>query len=81
MFEFEEGHNSLWEQPDNHALVQSDNLPIGAYSILVLEPRLLYMIVEDIEYAKMLAKKMIEHGVKIFDNFEDFLEWYNNRNR
>ena len=81
MFEFEEAHKRFWEQPENHALVKHNNPPIDTHAILTLEPRLFYMIVEDVEYAKKLATKMIEHGVKVFDNYEDFLEWYNNRNR
>jgi len=76
MFEFEENHKSFWEQPDKHALVKHHNPQINHYTILTLEPRLFTLIVDDDEYAEKLAKKMIEHGVKVFDNMKVFLEWY-----
>jgi hypothetical protein len=81
MFEFEEAYKCFWEQPDKHALVKHNNPPIDTHAILKLEPRLFTLIAEDYEDAKKLAKKMIEHGVKVFDNYEDFFEWYNNRNQ
>jgi len=80
-FEFEEGDNSFWEEPEKYALVKHNNPPINTHSILILEPRLFTSIFEDHEYAKKLAVMMIKHGVRVFENMEDFLEWYNNRNR
>lgn len=81
MSEFEEAYRLFWEQPDKHALVKLNNPPMNTHTVLILEPRLSILISEDEEELTKLGKKMIEHGVKVFDNFKEFYEWHDNRNQ
>lgn len=77
--EFEEMDNVYWEEPDNHALIKANLNGIQYYSIITLSPKLMTKLCDDLEYANKLANRMIEQGVKVFEDFETFFLWYKKR--
>ena len=67
--------NGFWVTGE-HYLVKTDIADIG-YSIHSINP-LRMSLLDDVKFAKLLIKKMLEHGVTVFESFEEFLEFEKN---
>lgn len=78
---FEKGDEKYWEEPDKHALVKTHYNGIDFYTIHTTEPVLSMLLCDDFDYAIRVSKKMIENGVKVFENFEAFDDWYKQRKK
>jgi hypothetical protein len=66
-------YKAFWEEPDRHALVKGIENNSVYYTMYTTKPRLMFLICDDVEYVVKLSAKMIEHGVKVYDSFEDLL--------
>jgi hypothetical protein len=76
MEELEEMDKVCWNEPSNHALVKENLNGMEFYSIFTLNPKLMMKLCDDLGYAKRLADKMLKSGVRVFDNFDTFYNWY-----
>ena len=76
IFEFNEAHRSYWEEPHKYALAKEKKNGKEYYIIYTIEPVLMMLLCEDFEYCLRLSKKMIESGVRLFNNFDEFYQWY-----
>ncbi|MFT3675214.1 MAG: hypothetical protein QM781_04885 [Chitinophagaceae bacterium] len=74
---FEESHRECWEKPEKYALVKENHNGVEFYSVFSVGAVLMVTLYDDFEYALKLAKKMIENGVRVFEDVKDLLEWYN----
>jgi hypothetical protein len=68
-----------WKEPDRHALCKERKNGIEFYSMFQVEPVLMMKLCDDFEYASRLSKKMIENGVRVFDNYDEFDKWYKSK--
>lgn len=77
---FDETHQHFWEDPENHALLKetTDDGKLY-YSIYSLGTTFTMLLCDDLQYAKALAERMIENGVKIFENFKELYEFNQTR--
>ena len=73
---FDDEHRLFWERPDNYALVKGELNGRAYYTILTLYPSLFILMHDDDDYAVRLSDKMIENGVRVFDNMEAFTAWF-----
>jgi len=78
---FEDKDKPYWDQPNEFVLIKSHRQRLDYYTILRIEPRLFMLMADDFEDSQNVANKMIEHGVMVFDNMQDFLNWYAARNK
>lgn len=70
-----ENDKHFWEDPVNHALLREKNGDEQHYSMYILAPVFMMSLIDDMKYAEVLAQKMIENGVKVFDDFKELSEW------
>lgn len=63
------------EEPDKYVLVKAKYNDLEFYDIITLGSPLMIKICDDLDYALLLANRMIERGVKVFDNSESFKQW------
>ena len=69
-----------WEEPERHALVKENENESGLhYTIYQIKPIVMFMLCDDMDYAIRLANKMIQHGVRVFDTFEDMYSLYRHK--
>jgi hypothetical protein len=74
---FEPGDNIYWEQPGDYALTKENDNGVGYYGIFgVARPTITMLVIDDFEYAVRLANKMIENGVRIFEDFKSLQQWH-----
>jgi hypothetical protein len=73
---FNESDRLCWEYPTRYALCKKTKEDVEYYSIFQILPVLRMKLCDDFDYALRLANKMIEHGVRVFDSFEEFYAWY-----
>ena len=67
--------NGFWVS-EEHYLVKTDIADIE-YSIYLINPPRMSLL-DDVEFAKLLIKKMLEYGVRVFESNEEFLEFEKN---
>ncbi|MFD2920702.1 hypothetical protein ACFS6H_13340 [Terrimonas rubra] len=77
---FEIDDYTFWENPEKHALVRDRMNNTDFFGIYTVDPILLMKLCDDFDYALRLSYKMLENGVRVFNNFQDLFEWYSNRN-
>jgi hypothetical protein len=73
---FEESDKECWEKPDRYALIKEELNGVVYYSIFLLEPVLMMKLCDDFDYALRLSMKMIENGVRVFEDFKSLSDWY-----
>jgi hypothetical protein len=75
--EFEHADRIFWEEPDNYALVKKyRDDGVLYYNIFMVKPRVMMKLCDDFGYSLKLANKMIDNGVRIFEGFPEFNQWY-----
>lgn len=75
-FGLNDADRRFWEEPHKHILIKERNNEMEYYSVYTIEPILMMLLCYDFEYCLQLSGKMLESGVRVFDNFSEFSQWY-----
>lgn len=62
---------AYWSEPNRHALVKEKVNGIEFYSMYQVKPQLMMKLCDDLDYAILLAETMIQHGVRVFESFDE----------
>lgn len=65
-----------WESPNKYAILKEVDIMIEEYTIYAnVNGKLMMVLYDDSDYVLVLCQKMIENGVRVFQNFRDLKEW------